>query len=227
MLCISSIPSRYGIELKSFQCTTEIKTTALSVGSLGRCYHGGMGDQKIKGSILKSRLEFVRKEIGDDGLASLLESLPDEVQKILGRLVAVAWVDFEVGKRFDDAIVKTLGGGSNRFFERLGEASAEVNLATLHSAFISPGDPQTFLAKAPQIYRLYYDVGWREYEQTGEREGVLTTHDAETFSKTDCLTVIGWYRKALELCGARGVHMVEEQCRATGGGVCRYRVSWQ
>jgi len=186
-----------------------------------------MAVQKIKGSILKSRLEFVQQEIGDQGLADLLAGLPEEDQKILGRLVAVAWVDFEVGKRLDDAIVKVLGGGSSRFFERLGEASAEVNLKTLHNAFLAPGDPQAFLAKAPQIYRLYYDVGWREYEQTGEREGVLTTHEAETFSSTDCLTVIGWYRKALEFCGAKNVRIVEESCRASGADVCRYRVSWQ
>jgi len=186
-----------------------------------------MSDQKIKGSILKSRLEFVRGEIGEDGLAKLLATLPEEDQKILGRIVAVAWVDFDVGKRLDDAIVKTLGGGGTRFFERLGEASAQVNLGTLHSAFLAPGDPQAFLAKAPQIYRLYYDVGWREYERTGDREGVLTTHEAETFSKTDCLTVIGWYRRALELCGAKNVRIREEECRATGGNVCRYRVTWQ
>lgn len=186
-----------------------------------------MTGQKIKGSILKSRLEFVRQEIGDDGLAKLISGLPEEDQVILGRLVAVAWVDFELGKRFDEAIVKRLGGGSARFFERLGEASAEVNLGTLHNAFLAPGDPQAFLAKAPQIYRLYYDVGWREYEATGEREGVLITHEAETFSNTDCLTVIGWYRKALELCGARNVRIIEEECRANGADVCRYRVSWQ
>jgi uncharacterized protein (TIGR02265 family) len=186
-----------------------------------------MAEQKIKGSIIKSRLEFVRREIGEAGLAKLMAGLPEEDQKTLGRLVAVAWVDFEVGKRLDEAIVQALGGGSTRFFERLGEASAETNLGTMHSAFLTRDDPQAFLAKAPQIYRLYYDVGWREYEQTGEREGVLTTHDAETFSKTDCLTVIGWYRKALELCGASNVRIVEEECRASGGGVCRYRVTWQ
>jgi len=185
-----------------------------------------MTGQKIKGSILKSRLEFVRKEIGDDGLAALMESLSEEDRKVLGRLVAVAWVDFEVGKRLDKAIVQALGGGSSRFFERLGEASAEVNLGTLHSAFLAPGNPQAFLAKAPQIYRLYYDVGRREYEQTGDREGVLITHEAETFSKTDCLTVVGWYRKALELCGAKNVRIHEDECRATGSDVCRYRVSW-
>jgi len=186
-----------------------------------------VSNQKIKGSIIKARLEFVRKEYGEEGLGRVMDDLPEDDQRILARLVTVAWVDFEVGKRLDDAIVKALGGGSTRFFERLGEASAEVNLGTLHSAFLAPGDPQAFLAKAPQIYRLYYDVGWREYEPTGEREGVLTTHDAETFSKTDCLTVIGWYRRALELCGAKHVHIIEEQCRATGGGVCRYRVTWQ
>ena len=185
-----------------------------------------MTDQKIKGSILKSRLEFVRNEFGEDGLSKIMDDLPEEDQKILGRLVAVAWVDFEIGQRLDEAIVKSLGGGGTRYFERLGEASAEVNLGTLHSAFLTSGDPQAFLAKAPQIYRLYYDVGRREYEATGEREGVLTTHDAETFSKTDCLTVIGWYRKALELCGAKNVHIMEEQCRADGGNVCKYRVSW-
>jgi uncharacterized protein (TIGR02265 family) len=186
-----------------------------------------MSTQKVKGSVLKSRLEFVRQEFGEDGLQKVLNSLSEEDQKAIGRLVAVTWVDFDIGKRLDDAIVNVVGGGSSRFFERLGEASAEVNLANLHSAFLAPGDPQAFLAKAPQIYRLYYDVGRREYLKTGEHEGVLTTHDAETFSKTDCLTVIGWYRKALELCDARNVRIVEEECRASGGKVCRYRISWQ
>ena len=191
------------------------------------CYDRGMSKQKVKGSVLKSRLEFVRKDFGEAGLDKVLDSLSDDDRKALGRLVAVTWVDFDVGKRLDDAIVKMVGGGSTRFFERLGEASAEVNLASLHSAFLAPGDPQAFLAKAPQIYRLYYDVGWREYHKTGEREGVLTTHEAETFSKADCLTVIGWYRRALEMCGARNVRIVEEECRSSGGSVCRYRVSWQ
>jgi hypothetical protein len=38
--------------------------------------------------------------------------------------------------------------------------------------------------------------------------------------------VVGWYRKALEMCGLTGVQVVEEECRAKGGAVCRYRVAW-
>jgi hypothetical protein len=55
---------------------------------------------------------------------------------------------------------------------------------------------------------------------------VLTTIDAGSFSAPDCQTVIGWHRKALEMCGMRGVQIVEEECRAKGGAVCRYRIRW-
>jgi hypothetical protein len=55
---------------------------------------------------------------------------------------------------------------------------------------------------------------------------LLTTHDAEVFSAPDCLTVVGWYRRALELCGAAEVTVVEEDCRARGADVCRYRLGW-
>ena len=47
-----------------------------------------------------------------------------------------------------------------------------------------------------------------------------------SFSAPDCLTVVGWYRKALEICGVPGARVVEEACRAKGGAVCRYRVRW-
>jgi hypothetical protein len=55
----------------------------------------------------------------------------------------------------------------------------------------------------------------------------MTTYEAETFSVPDCLTVAGWYRRALDLCGAQGVSIVEDECRAKGGEVCRYRIAWK
>jgi len=38
--------------------------------------------------------------------------------------------------------------------------------------------------------------------------------------------VMGWYKKALNMCGARNVEIVEEVCRARGDECCRYMVSW-
>jgi hypothetical protein len=182
--------------------------------------------QQIKGSVLKTRLAFVEEHAGKDGVQRVLDALPHEDRRTLGTAVAVAWYPFDLGKRLDDAIVRVVGGGRLEFFEQLGEASATQNLATFHKGFLTKGDAHAFLAKAPAIYRLYYETGRREYAKTGDKEGLLTTFDAETFSAPDCLTVVGWYRKALEMCGVNGVQIVEESCRASGGDACRYRFRW-
>jgi uncharacterized protein (TIGR02265 family) len=182
--------------------------------------------QQVKGSVLKSRLAFVEEHGGKDAVERVLAALPLENRTILRNLVAIQWCPFDLGERLDAAIVQVVGHGKPDFFERLGAASAEANLTSVHKAFLVPGDPHAFLAKAPQIYRLYYQTGRREYERTGVKEAVLTTRDAETYSTPDCLTVIGWYRKALEMCGATGVRVVEEECRARGATACKYRISW-
>ncbi|HET8649083.1 MAG TPA: DUF2378 family protein [Gemmatimonadales bacterium] len=181
--------------------------------------------QQIKGAVLKSRLAFAEEHFGRDGVKRMLASLPPDDQRALRLVFTANWYPFELGKRLDDAIVQVLGEGRPDYFERLGEASAQKNLTSLHDGYLT-SDPHSFLEKAPAIYRLYYETGHREYTRVGEREGVLTTYDAETFSAPDCMTVVGWYRRALQLCGAQGIQITEEECRANGGKVCRYRIRW-
>ena len=182
----------------------------------------------IKGSVLRTRMALVEELAPADGTQRVLARLTARERDVLSSLLASSWYPFEVGQHLDEAIVQELGGGRADFFLKLGEASAEKNLGPggVHRGFLVPGDPQAFLAKAPLIYSYYYNEGRRDYEEAGEKEAVLTTRDAETFSAPDCLTVVGWYRRALEMCGAHSPRVVEEECRAKGGAVCRYRLSW-
>ncbi|MDB4881040.1 MAG: hypothetical protein JWL60_2486 [Gemmatimonadetes bacterium] len=185
-----------------------------------------MSAQQIRGTVLKARLAFIEDVAGNDGVGRVLAAMPPEDQQAFKLVMTISWYPFALGTRLDQAIVTVLGGGDPAYFERLGEASASRNLATMHRPYLTKGDAHGFLSKAPQIYRMYYEVGRREYERTGEREGVLTTFDAETFSVPDCSTVVGWHRRALEMCEVKGATVVEEQCRAKGAPNCRYKVSW-
>jgi uncharacterized protein (TIGR02265 family) len=181
---------------------------------------------RIKGSVLKARLTLVETLFPQDGLARVLKTLPEGDAQELRSILASTWYPFELGERLDRAIVNVIGGGRAYFFERIGEASADANLSGVHRKFLIQGDPHAFLAQAPMIYSFYYDQGRREYESAGPRQAILTTHDAEVFSTADCATVVGWHRRALEMCGAQNPRVVEEECRARGGRVCRYRASW-
>jgi uncharacterized protein (TIGR02265 family) len=183
---------------------------------------------KVKGSVLKTRKNFVHDHFGEEGWQAVLEALPEDDQEFWEDIIISSdWYDFDIGERLDKSIVEVLGKGDERVFEQIGAKSAQKNLTSVHRSFFTPGNPQSFMQKANSVYKLYYDTGYREYKETGITSGVMTTYQAETFSIPDCLTVIGWYKEALRMCGAKNIKVFEESCRARGGEFCRYQFSWE
>jgi len=127
--------------------------------------------QQIKGAVLKSRLAFVEELGGKDGVTRVMAALPPADQRTLKLVFTSNWYPFPLGRALDEAIVQVLGDGRTDFFERLGEASAEKNLSTVHAGYLTNGDGHAFLSKSPSIYSLYYETGRREYQQAGPDRG--------------------------------------------------------
>jgi hypothetical protein len=183
---------------------------------------------RVKGAVLLARRAFVVDEHGEPAWQKVLEALSADARGQFERsILTSSWYPFELNEELDRAIVRIVGGGDPDIFKVIGARSARQNLGGPHRDFLVPGDPQQSLAKTEMIYSFYYDQGHRTYEATGPCSGVMTTHEAETFSHTDCLTVIGWYEEALKMCGAREVSMEEPTCRARGGEFCRYEIRFE
>jgi uncharacterized protein (TIGR02265 family) len=183
---------------------------------------------RIKGHILLSRIQYVREVAGEARFLEVLASLPAEDRAILsGMILPVTWYPLDLNLRLDAAIAAVLSPGDrSKVFLEMGRASAEKNLKGVHRAYVREGDPHFLLSSTPLIYAAYYAVGNRTYEKTGDKSAVLRTHGAEVVSATDCLTVIGWHRRAIELCGGKDVKVEEAQCRARGATACEYRCEW-
>jgi uncharacterized protein (TIGR02265 family) len=180
---------------------------------------------KVKGGPLLSRLAFVREQRGEEAVKNVLARLSEDDRNVCARILTGGWYPFELNEKLDQAVAAEMGMGDDVFL-LMGEKSATQNLGGPHKAMLSPGDPHGLLRRAPQIYQMYYDVGRRAYEHAGEKKAILRTYDAPTFSRPDCLTVIGWHRKAIEMCGGTRVRVVETQCRAKGAAHCEYVCDW-
>lgn len=180
---------------------------------------------KVKGGPLLSRLAFVREQRGEQGVKNVLARLSPEDQNVCAQILTGGWYPFELNEKLDQAVAAEMGMGESVFL-LIGEKSASQNLNGPHKGMLSPGDPHGLLRRAPQIYQMYYDVGRRTYENAGEKKAILRTFDAPTFSRQDCLTVIGWHRKAIEMCGGTQVRVKESMCRAAGAAHCEYICDW-
>lgn len=181
----------------------------------------------VKGSVLRSRLDFVEKQFGRYALDGVMAVLGAEQRQTLSRgLLPSQWYPFSLGEQLEQAILKTLGEDARQTFLEMGRRSADYNLTGVHQAFVHKGEPQRLLNRAPAIYNLYYDTGRRTCEEIGANQCRLVTHDSGIASELDCLTVIGWHQRAVELCDGRDVEVLHPLCRAQGDDVCEYLISW-
>ncbi len=180
----------------------------------------------IKGGVLTSRLAFLEGRGGAEAVRRVLTTLPEEDRALLsGAIAGAGWYPFDTGSRLDAAIEAELGGG-DALFREMGKQSARDNLSPAQRAFVRERDPYALLKAAASIYRLYYDTGRRTFERRGVRTLVLRTHDSTTFSRADCLTVVGWHEQVIAMCGGSNVRVTETQCRAKGDDVCEYVCEW-
>lgn len=180
----------------------------------------------IKGGVLTSRLAFLEARGGRDAVGRVLATLPEADRALLsGAIAPASWYPFDTGSRLDAAIEAELGGG-DALFREMGAQSARDNLSPAQRAFVRERDPHALLKGAASIYRLYYDTGRRTFERQGVRKVVLRTHDSTTFSRADCLTVMGWHEQVIAMCGGKNVRVTEDRCRTHGDDVCEYVCEW-
>jgi uncharacterized protein (TIGR02265 family) len=179
----------------------------------------------VKGGAIKSRLEFVNERGGEAAVQRVLARLAEADRQTCAQILTGKWYPFELNERLDEAIAAEMGIGEQVFL-LMGEKSATHNLGASHRVFITDRDPHGLLRRAAQIYQMYYDTGRRTYEKVSETKARLITFDSATFSKHDCLTVVGWHRKAIEMCGGTKVRVTETKCRAKGADVCEYVCEW-
>ncbi|MFP2929281.1 TIGR02265 family protein [Pyxidicoccus sp. 3LG] len=184
---------------------------------------------RIKGGVLISRLNMLRHHGGQGRVDEVLRRLPPEDQAVLRKMILpIAWYPLELNLRLDTAIADVMSPEDKRkAFIDMGRASAEEALHGAQHVFVRQGDPQFLLSQAPQIYRFYYAVGSRTYERAGDNAAVLRTYGAENVTETDCLTIIGWHERAIELSGGHGVNITHPQCRAHGAPHCEYHLAWE
>ncbi len=182
---------------------------------------------KVKGNQIKSRITLIKNEYSDDVLEKVLNSLSEEDQKVFrGIITNTTWFTFEAANRFDEAIIKVLGGNKDELYMKLGRASAKETLNGIHRVFLEPREPLAFIKKVNHIYRFYYNVGYREWESETATSGFINTMDAEMYSEGDCLTNVGYFTEGLEMCGAKNIKFVREKCREQGDKICQHHVSW-
>ncbi len=186
---------------------------------------------KVQGSLIKSRMLYLQMKHGIPVLKRVLASLPEEDRAVLTKTVYVGeWYGLPLLTRLDAAIFSELGADHPRLAEELGAFSAEVNLGGMHESLMQR-EVENFLERTAVVSPTFQSFGSAHYEagksQGDFREASISLRYDTAPPVKYCQSGMGYFKRAVELCGGRNVLVAITACRREGAGECRFRIRWQ
>ncbi len=184
---------------------------------------------KVKGTLLISRMKYLRAR-GDEPCERVLRRMSAADQQVLrGMLLPSSWYAADLVVRLEMTIVALLSRGDRKeLFLDMGRFTADTNLGPngVQRPYLRVGDPHFLLRNVPRMYAAQHAGGVRTYEQIELKAAVIRTVEGDEPSADDCLTAVGWLRRAVELAGGRIVTVEETRCRGRGHASCEYVCRW-
>jgi hypothetical protein len=188
-------------------------------------------ENRVKGALLLARMKYLRAQ-GPSVLRAVLATLPPSDRELLDgmMLLPALWYPAEVMDRLDSAIAASLANGAREaILLDVGQFSADLNLGPsgVLRAWVRENDPHALLREVPRIHASLHGGAERIYQRVGDHSAVVRSVRRDGREGNDCLTTVGWLRRAIELCGGRDVEVVEALCLAKGAPCCEYRCEWR
>ena len=179
---------------------------------------------RIRGTAVLSLRDFLENRFGFGAFAETADTAPLESHApFAGLIQPMAWystADF----------IRIIHAARDHFLwphlpEAYGEAAAEYELTVFHRFVLHFASPAWLLRRGAEIWRTYHNTGnWLIEASSHRLRGTLSN-----FGIVDgmyCRVLVGWFRRAGELTGARTMHVLHPHCRATGAPACVFTGDW-
>lgn len=186
---------------------------------------------KVKGALLLGRLRYARG-LGAAIARAVLDALPAEERALLegGKLQPTEWYSAELLARLEWAIAALSAKGNREaVLVAIGRASADASFGFTGPLRHHAGtkDPHALLQELPRVHPDLQGAGPRGYSRAGPHAAVLRAVRTHREGAGDCLTQVGWLKRAIELCGVHDVQVSESACIGRGGSCCEFRCQWR
>ncbi len=189
----------------------------------------GDANGTVKGTLVIARMKYLRARGPEDEERVLRRMSSADQQVLRGMLLPSSWYPADIVLRLELTAAAILSRGDRKqLFLDMGRFTADTNLGPngVQRPYVKEGDPHYLLRNVPRMYTAQHSDGSRTYEETGMRSATIRTLAGEVPKTEDCLTAVGWLKRAVELSGGRIVTVDETECRARGGTRCEYVCRW-
>lgn len=180
-----------------------------------------------KGSVVRSTLNFLRGEFGDDVLARVVGALPDDARASIEHAEPTDEVPYPFVLTLWNAADAAIGEQDRAWNERAGAFAIRSTGVELYSGILKKTEPIQFLTQSVSLFRLYYRPGDMECVYEAPGTAVLRLVGFDPATTLFCQRQSGGLRCALTLAGGADPLVRHVRCVLEGDAFCEWELSWK
>jgi hypothetical protein len=184
---------------------------------------------RVKGTALKSTIEFLKSHMGDEPFQSLLKKLtPEEAVVVTSPILMSGWYEFSFLRKLMKLAKGQVKLDSGRSLAwELGRFSAEAALSGIYKLFFKVTDVGFIVKKASYLFPTLYDSGVMEVVDLQPNGAVMRVKEFNEPSPEFCDRLQGWMERTVELTGRKRVTIEHPKCTSRGDAYCEFHGRWE
>ncbi len=180
----------------------------------------------IKGATILGSMERIKTHHGEEGLKRIIEQLNDEDKPIFKSVIlASQWYPLTAFAHFLEADVKLFYGGDPKGLITSTEEVVEKQLRGIYRMFVRFGSPEFVIKGISAVHKSYFKgVELKSEITTGKYVGRYIGYE-QTHAIIE-YTLLGFFKKAMTLSGAKNVKAEITIPLSQGKGYVDITVTW-
>jgi len=182
---------------------------------------------QIKGSVIKETIEQIKMRAGQDALQKILGLVDEETRKICqGEIFSSTWYSLDRFANFLEIEIRVLANGNEEVITRGSELVIERQLRGIYKAFIKLGSPEFVIKRIAAVHATYFQGVPIEVTMQGKDRAVVKYTGFEKQHRIIGFAIVGFFKKALEISGAKDVAIYFSTPIEEGKGYSELSIAW-
>jgi len=182
---------------------------------------------QIKGSAIQETINQIKNRAGDGAFQKILALLDEEARNVFkGEIYSSTWYSLDLFTRFLELEIRVLADGKEEMVTRGSEAVIERQLRGIYKAFVKLGSPEFVIKRIAAVHETYFQGVPIDVQLAGHGKAVIKYTGFEKQHRIMGFAIIGFFKKALEISGAKDVFLYFVTPIEEGKGYAELSISW-
>jgi len=182
----------------------------------------------IKGTALRDTLEAIQARSGKEELERILAHLEEETKEIFERPISPSsWYPCDAFARFLEADIRETANGDEEELIKRAELVIEKQLSGIYKMFVRLGSPEFVIRRIAAVHSTYFDGVQIIPEMKGLNGATIQYVGFSREHRIMGFVILGFYRKALEISGAKKLDVHFTVPIEAGEKFCELALRWE